>query len=98
MPPPMIAIRGGCWALVTRRRTFRFFREDASEWTAQMRPKSQASSLPDVAAGIPGPVRAGVRPKAPFEPESEGEVMLRCDAAVAESKLVGKLGPPGQIP
>src|SRR6476620_11078521 len=71
-------------------------REDASDWPARKRAKPQAESLPDVAAGIPGPVGARVGTEAPFETEGEREVVLRSDAVVAEGELVSEFGPCGK--
>ena len=48
-------------------------------------------SLPDVAAGVPGPVRARVGAESPLECEREREIVLRVDAIVADADLVGDL-------
>src|SRR2546423_1048699 len=58
--------------------------------------KTQAGSLPDVAAGIPGPGGARMCAEAPFKPEREREIVLRRDTTVAQRELVGELGPRGQ--
>src|SRR5688572_16244993 len=53
-------------------------------------------TLPDMPAGVPGPVRARVGAESPLEREREREIVLRVDAIVADADLVGNLRSRGQ--
>src|SRR5262245_61733215 len=53
-------------------------------------------TLPDVSAGIPGPVGSRMGAEPPFETERECEIVLRSDAVVSKCELVGELDAGGQ--
>ena len=92
MPPPMIAMRGGVrGGMVDKRGTY-----DDRYGPFRLPPSPQAASLPDVAAGVPGPIGSRVCAEAPFDAERKREIVLRGDAAVAQRELVSELGSSGQ--